>query len=543
MVEAMGSQEENAHGPETNSIGMDVIAQTKKAQERGPPPTNRSRLPPPFINKMGFVRMHEETAAQQKKRDKPPKRGKAQVYVRQTMRPHVLHGPAPSILTLKATTLREVAMNVNHIHEQSILFGKTIYAAHRLVGTNLLVEDDIGDCLLFSLYNFVPDNEDPNEYFPEGTYLAILAPYMKNSGDDPERNLLLRCDNPECVRIFPSRRSWLAAKKGKKLVDTEGLNPNQLRMEGNDAFREGRYETAARLYSRALACENITEEDQLACHGNLAEVRIRKQQWEEAETHATSALKLDCSHAKAMYRLATAQIRLNKILEASNLIAEEKGKEFQKLKEDITRLLLEQQGLYDLAAMKKEAYRRPRQVLETFHSNYTSPKIQRCVDISKRASFKYRGTLANEKIGSNTLVSSSKALVFCSSPPFATTHGYSIDPYSKQVLKGSSMELENELISLMHRRPEIRPIVYSLASECGEVVDGGADDGKIDIKRAHRVMTSNTFAVVSGEEVEQAWEHHQHLQKSREPMDDEVSSGSGLCELDLTMFACFALPL
>lgn len=165
------------------------------------------------------------------------------------------------------------------------MFVKTIYASHRIVGTNVLVQDDNGDCLMLSVYNYVPTNEDPNDFFPNGTYMALLAPYMKNSADDPTKKLLLRCDNPECIRVFYSRRSWLAAKQGKKLIDTEGLDPGQLRREGNNAFANRQYEAAARLYTRALQCQNIQKGDKLACHSNLAEKSSGKQQKKTQNLH------------------------------------------------------------------------------------------------------------------------------------------------------------------------------------------------------------------------------------------------------------------
>lgn len=82
---------------------------------------------------------------------------------------------------------------------------------------NVLVEDDVGDCILLCLYNYLASHEDPSDVFPVGTYMALVAPLMKYSQDDPNNALMLRCDNPECVRIFPFYRSWVAAKLGKEL--------------------------------------------------------------------------------------------------------------------------------------------------------------------------------------------------------------------------------------------------------------------------------------------------------------------------------------
>jgi tetratricopeptide (TPR) repeat protein len=510
---------------DTNTVGLDIERQVRQAQERGKPPSFAATLPPPYLNRMGYISLYEAHEDYRSYARKMNNRA-IQMNVTQTMRPHILHGPAPPILSLRGTTLQEVATKVNHIHDECIMFVKTIYNAHRVVGTCMLVEDDNGDCLMLSLYNFVTVNEDPKDIFPKGTYLALLAPYMKNSADDPSRNLLLRCDNPECVRMFSSRRSWLAAKRGKKLVDTEGLDPSQLRKDGNAAFTDGRYEPAARLYSSALECQSIGDDDKLTCFSNLAEVRLRQEQWESAEENAMTALELDDTNVKAKFRLASAQIRLNKIDEASKLIANENGKVFQRLRDDIGRLLEEQDGLYGFAKMRKEEAGRPGEALSTFHSNYTSPDIQRSVQITKRDDFSYRGTVATGTIERNTLISSSKAVVFCRRrEQFSRQHNF--DPYSKCSLSGSTMELENELIVLMHRRPELRGRLYSLASGIGDAAN--KSNAKIDTKRIQGIVTSNTFGV-SEEGLVSAWKQCKHFQggKSNSDLIEKHQCGSGL---------------
>lgn len=485
----------------TVSTGLDIARLAQEANERGRPPEYEALLPPPHVNRMGYINLHNENVKLAKNRKGT--QNTTQVNSNSTMRPHIQHGPAPPILSLQAITLREVAKKVNYIHDDRILFVKTIHEAHRIVGTNLLVEDDCGDCLLFSVYNLVPPDVDPRDVFPEGTYLALLAPYMKNSGDDPNRNLLLRCDNPECIRTFPSRRTWLAAKRGKKLIDTDGLDPGQLRKEGNEAFGKERYEVAARCYSRALQCKNIEDSAKVACFSNLSEVRLRQERWEDAELNATAALKIVPGHSKAKYRLATAHVRLNRFEEASNIIASETEKAFKRLKDDIQELLREKAGLYNFNKIHKKAARRPGQALSKFHANFTSPKIKQGVEILKPEGFSYRGSIATEKIDGNCLISSSKALVFCKDQ--RNSLDYSVDPYTKSLLKGSSMALETKLVLLMHQRPALRESIYSLASGL-EDSDIANPNYKIDIKRLQGIVTSNTFGVLEVDGVEETWE-------------------------------------
>jgi len=484
-----------------NSV-FDVISASEAASQRGPPEEYSAALPPPFASHFGFSNAYAHAKSQAENAQK-----KQMFIQQQTMRPYIVHGPAPPILSLKPTTLREVAKRVNFIHQDRILFARTVHAPYRLTSTSLLIEDDNGDCLMFCLYNMVPDNADPDEYFPDGTYLCILAPYMKNSGDDRSRNLFLRCDNPECIRVFHTQREWKAAKMGKKLCDTRGIDPTKLRQEGNTEFSNGRHEAAARHYSRALEYPGISNEDRVACLSNLAEARLRQEMWEAAEESALGALKLDLTHLKARFRLATAQIRLNKLSEAQGTIHGRNERQFKNLARQIDCLRVEQQGSYDLIKLKREAKKVPGAVLSTFHADFTSPSIQQGVVITKLNGFAYRGSVARNAIQSNTLISSSKALVF--SPG---SMNLAIDPYTGSMNRGSSMNLETKLVSLMNRRSQIRQQVYSLAATSdGNKTDEG---NKIDHERIRRLLASNTFSAGMDAEVEIEWERFKSSQRT-----------------------------
>lgn len=348
---------------------------------------------------------------------------------------------------------------------------------------------------------------------------------MKNSEDDPNRNLLLRCDNPECIRFFPTRRSWLAAKKGKHYVDTEGLDPCSLRTEGNAAFAGGKYETASRLYIRALDCQWIENSDKVACLSNLSEARIRQCRWEAAAASARKALQLDPDHLKAKFRLATALTRLDEIEEAAALVSVEKrSREFQNLRGVVERLSNEKSGRYDTSKMRKEESGRLGEALLTFHANFTSSKIRQRVMIEKECGFIYRGTVATDCIKSGTLVSSSKALVFCPGRMIAGMMAVGLDPYRKQALDHTSVTLENDLISLMSQRPSLRGVVYSLSAGPGDTETIGCN--KIDPQLIRDIVASNSFA--SYNDFEEAWIQHKTIQIGSDQHETQPARGSGL---------------
>lgn len=119
-------EEEDSEMSRSFRTGLNVAQQTQQAKQRGPPKVCSSPLPPSFLNKMGFIKLHQSVAAQEQKKDDG-----TMYHGKQTMRPHVTHGLAPPILTLKPITLREIATKVNYIHNDRILWAKTIYTSHK----------------------------------------------------------------------------------------------------------------------------------------------------------------------------------------------------------------------------------------------------------------------------------------------------------------------------------------------------------------------------------------------------------------------------
>ena len=87
---------------------------------------------------------------------------------------------------------------------------------------------------------------------------------------------------------------------------------------GNERFQQGQYDTAAQLYDKAIAnLDSLAEQEQtnqvdvtktkplyLSCLLNAAAAKLKLKQFKEAITHCDSALILDASNVKAMYRKA-----------------------------------------------------------------------------------------------------------------------------------------------------------------------------------------------------------------------------------------------
>jgi hypothetical protein len=174
-----------------------LLRDVKYGLKSAPPAEYSARLPPSLITKI-----HSDNSLPKHREEHANIKETGKFQSRKTMAAPLEHGIAPPLRSLQPISLQQVAQRINYIHEGHVLFATTIKTAFRVVGTTLLVQDDICDCVRVGLYNIVATTEDPATVFPVGTHLAFLCPYMKNSHDMVDQELLLRCDNPQCVVSF-----------------------------------------------------------------------------------------------------------------------------------------------------------------------------------------------------------------------------------------------------------------------------------------------------------------------------------------------------
>jgi tetratricopeptide (TPR) repeat protein len=520
MMTAGGGREGNASEPLTpENIRRDpFFRNVEQAMEAGPPPVYSGSLPSPLESRMAYIQAYKHFKSQ----EKPPD---GQVgTLRQTMAPRMQHGVAPDPRGLRPTTLREVARKVNVIHDDRVLFLKTIYEPFTTVGTMVLVEDDRGDCLQLALYNF-------DEDLPRGTYLAFLSPYMKNAQDNRNASLMLRCDNPQCIVLFDSERAFRAAKEGRREPPVERVDPGELRKRGNVAFANKRYKEATRLYSRALGAEKIDSADKVACLGNRAEAALRECRWEDAEQDCLAVLSIEGGHVKAKFRLTKALVRLGKAVEANDIVRElvsasPKEKAFKELQMQIHQAVKEQGGIYDLELMRKEARLSGPM---PFHADYISAKVELGVTIHLPRGGTYRGCRAASDIAEGELLTASKAFVFAEAKLDNVT--LALDPSAKRLSKGSEVQLVQEAVKKLRNRPMLGGSFYNLTA--GPVMKEIDPENlnKIDIPRIQSILSSNTFAV--GEENEDLHLHFRHMkgelkEEELHTMFRGFGNGSGL---------------
>ncbi|CAD6190352.1 unnamed protein product [Caenorhabditis auriculariae] len=90
------------------------------------------------------------------------------------------------------------------------------------------------------------------------------------------------------------------------------VTPDKLRDQGNEAVRAGEYAQADELYTEAL---QLTTEDQKeirsVLYRNRALARLKREDFQGAETDATKALEYDGADTKALFRRALAREKLD----------------------------------------------------------------------------------------------------------------------------------------------------------------------------------------------------------------------------------------
>jgi hypothetical protein len=127
-----------------------------------------------------------------------------------TTDPAVKHAIMPALEKLKTISIRQMADEVNKIHWDRVLYATVVGQPYKTVSVHIIIEDVESQFMRLCLYAF------PGDYttLVTGTRIAVLAPYMKHSKDDPISGaLMMRCDHPDGVRVFCNTEEWTEAQK------------------------------------------------------------------------------------------------------------------------------------------------------------------------------------------------------------------------------------------------------------------------------------------------------------------------------------------
>ncbi|VDP91494.1 unnamed protein product [Echinostoma caproni] len=93
-------------------------------------------------------------------------------------------------------------------------------------------------------------------------------------------------------------------------------NASVLKDKGNELFKSGSYREAICIYNQALLETELDDDIRCILHRNKAQAFLKLEDYENAVSAASEALRIHPTDAKALFRRAQAYERLNKLQQA-----------------------------------------------------------------------------------------------------------------------------------------------------------------------------------------------------------------------------------
>lgn len=466
---------------------------------------------------------------------------KERVYITNTLLAPITHGIAPSIIGLRSITIKEAIRQVNTIHTDRVLFVKSVKECLRVVGTTILVADSNDDLITLNLYNYVSPEEDPQLFFPSGTYIAVLEPYLRFSGDNPSESVIIRSDNPQSIIIFESNIEWTLAKRGifEEIQPTyPPLNAEReadaMCDQGNKYYVKGEFKLALKYYNKGFQLFPSS----IRILSNRAAAYMSIENWSSAQMDVDTVLAIDPSHTKCLYRRASIYLKLQQPHEAKKFLdiliqdrIDDKTSDckaeiikLEMLLRDVDIAITEQQGVYDLKAMMRESNltgEGPTKKLSRNHMDYTSPHIE-----MKHVKGKGNGMFSTKNFATSEIIMVEKALVFVQSNPMEISNQQS--GTTKTGDFGHSTKILPCLVQKLISQPECGSDLYSLSA--GSKYPDPVlpeNSSKVDVLRMTAILTSNWFGAETN--IITRVVNSQRTKGTNGPVDnDPFKAGTGL---------------
>lgn len=87
-----------------------------------------------------------------------------------------------------------------------------------------------------------------------------------------------------------------------KMKDPEANDYTKLKESGNEAFKQGDYETALDFYTKALKVTSDDSHERATCLKNRAAVYLKKEQYDKVVDDCTKSLEIVQDDPKALFR-------------------------------------------------------------------------------------------------------------------------------------------------------------------------------------------------------------------------------------------------
>jgi len=205
---------------------------------------------------------------------------------------------------IKMDSLR--CLKKGQINFGAVLFCHVVEPVYPVVGLQCLVADSTNQLFTLTIYNLVSSQssfEKCQTIVPLNSVIAVKEPYVKcfNSG-----YLGIRVDHPKNVDIITEKKN----DHHDSYCD--------LKEKGNDLYKLCQYENAIDAYKSALNDAIVDNGLKVTLLSNCAACHLKLLMFECALSDTITALEVDPTHVKSIYRKAEALIGLRRY-EASKI--------------------------------------------------------------------------------------------------------------------------------------------------------------------------------------------------------------------------------
>lgn len=282
------------------------------------------------------------------------------------------------IRNLEPILLQDLRLETHH--SGKVIFLKTFCAPVGLASIQNAVEDTAGDVDRLTIYN-LPSQTPLDKVLPPGAVVAIKQPYYKETADG---GVAIRVDHPSDFVMLEASDD-LVPSKWRRQPKTQPTAA-ELKQKGNELLAKKNWEEAASLYSKALLAlpsggDDIDEkEEDLGLRRTLyykrAQARFRMGHSEFAAQDAIASIipgtRTELPEAsrklnvKSLYRAGRAYYDMGAFIQAKNYLEQARALDatdpnvIAELMRTKKRLLEQERGAYDFAAMGAAASARKR---------------------------------------------------------------------------------------------------------------------------------------------------------------------------------------
>lgn len=376
-------------------------------------------------------------------------------YVRTTFIP-----PSYPPCTIPTENLARIHINDLRLethHRGNCLVLRTITVPHRLTSTMTIVEDENDDVVMISLYHQGGEQKCPaSEIIGKGTILIVKEPFLKTNSNG---GYGLRVDHLSDVLFLDIEDERVPIKWQPRLVELD-RPANQVKEEGNIAFRNKRNWEAIAKYTKALQLR-ATPDDLITIRRNRAAAYNNTGQYDAALSD-TGFPNWDSVkyNEKSLLRAAAALYKLERFTESvetlQTLLSRYPNDEDAKklLHRAQSRVSEQETGVYDFKKLQQEAKSSRPPHLDC--ATYIGP-----IEVGSTQS-KGRGLFVTKAVKAGEWLLCEKAFCYAAADKHNTTILMEFE--TGNTFLGSQADLLTSIVQRLHKNPSLAPKYTGLFS-------------------------------------------------------------------------------